>query len=65
MIRLIPWLRRFMPIERAVAAGVDAHVDVWEGMAHGFLSGIGTMDAPTQALDAIGEFLTGRLTISE
>ncbi len=49
-------------VERAVAAGVDARVDVWEGMAHGFLSGIGTMDASARALDAIGEFLTERLT---
>jgi monoterpene epsilon-lactone hydrolase len=49
-------------VERAVAAGVDARVDVWEGMAHGFLSGIGTMDASAQALDAIGKFLTERLT---
>ena len=32
-------------VERAVAAGVDARVDVWEGMAHGFLSGIGTLAA--------------------
>ncbi len=48
-------------VNRAVAAGVDAQVDVWEGMAHGFLSGVGTMDAPTQALKAIGEFLTRHL----
>ena len=49
-------------IERAVAAGVDARVDVWEGMAHGFLSGIGTLAASTQALDAIGTFLADHLT---
>jgi epsilon-lactone hydrolase len=51
-------------VERAVAAGVDARVDVWEGMPHGFLSGIGTLAASTQALDAIGEFLADRLTAS-
>ena len=45
-------------VERAVAAGVDARVDVWEGMAHGSLSGIGTLAASTQALEAIAAFLT-------
>ncbi len=49
-------------VGRAVAAGVDAQVDVWEAMAHGFLSGVGSMDAPTQALKSIGEFLTQHLT---
>ena len=51
-------------VERAVAAGVDARADVWEGMAHGFLSGIGKLAASTQALDAIGSFLADRLTAS-
>ncbi len=51
-------------VERAVAAGVDARVDVWEGMSHGFLSGIGTLAASTQALDEIDRFLTDRLTAS-
>ena len=44
--------------DRAVQAGVDAQVHVWEAMAHGFLSGVGRMDASTQALAATGEFLT-------
>ncbi len=44
-------------VERAAAAGVDARVDVWEGMAHGFLSGIGTLAASSQSLDEIGRFL--------
>jgi acetyl esterase/lipase len=48
-------------VERAVMAGVDARVDVWEGMPHGFLSGIGTLAASEQALDEIGRFLTDRL----
>jgi acetyl esterase/lipase len=52
--------RRF--VERAVTARVDAHVDVWKGMTHVFLSGIGTLAASAQALDMIGTFLTGRLT---
>jgi hypothetical protein len=34
---------------------------VWEGMPHGFLSGIGTLAASKQALDEIGGFLAGRL----
>jgi monoterpene epsilon-lactone hydrolase len=51
-------------VERAVAAGVDAHVDVWEGMAHGFHSGIGVLDACAQTLDAIGGFLADRLKAS-
>jgi acetyl esterase/lipase len=44
--------------ERAVAAGVDAKVDVWEGMPHGFLSGVGQLEASNQALGAIGTFLS-------
>jgi acetyl esterase/lipase len=48
-------------VELAVAAGVDARVDVWEGMPHGFLSGIGTLAASEQTLDEIGRFLAGRL----
>ena len=50
-------------VERAVAAGVDARVDVWEGMPHGFLSGIGTLAASRQALDEIGRFLAERLSV--
>lgn len=48
-------------VERAVAAGVDARLDVWLGMAHGFPSGIGALQASAQALDAIGGFLTEKL----
>ena len=44
-------------VERAVAAGVDARLDVWTGMPHGFVAIIGTK-AAAQALDAIGLFLT-------
>jgi epsilon-lactone hydrolase len=50
--------------ERAVAAGVDAKLDVWEGMPHGFLSGIGNFNAASKALDAIGAFLAERLAIN-
>ena len=48
-------------VERAIAAGVDATLDVWNGMPHGFLSGVGHLSAADHALDAIGVFLTDRL----
>jgi len=44
-------------VERAVAAGVDAELDVWMGMPHGFVTGVGEFDAARQALNAIGTFL--------
>ena len=49
-------------VERATAAGVDARLDVWTGMPHGFVAIIGPIKASTQALDAIGLFLTERFT---
>jgi acetyl esterase/lipase len=51
-------------VERAVASGVDATLDVWEGMAHGFVNGIGKLAAADQALNVIGAFLAQRLTIT-
>jgi acetyl esterase/lipase len=45
-------------VERAVAAGVDAKVDVWEGMPHGFVGSVGRLNAASQALGAIGDFLS-------
>jgi acetyl esterase/lipase len=51
-------------VERAVAAGVDAKVDVWKGMQHVFPSGVGRLGAAASSLDAIGSFLTERLTIA-
>lgn len=48
-------------VERAVATGVDARLDVWMGMPHGFAGGIGELKAASQAMDAVGTFLTGRL----
>jgi epsilon-lactone hydrolase len=47
--------------ERAVAAGVDARLEVWMGMPHGFPGSIGKLKAAAQALDAVGAFLTTRL----
>ncbi len=49
-------------VERAVAAGVDAKLDVWQGMPHGFQGGVGMFAAASQSLEAIGAFLTERLT---
>jgi acetyl esterase/lipase len=49
-------------VERAVAAGVDAELDVWMGMPHGFVTGIGAFVAAQQSLDAIGTFLTARMS---
>jgi epsilon-lactone hydrolase len=48
-------------VERAVAAGVDAKLDIWLGMPHGFVNGVGNLHAANQALQAIGAFLSGRL----
>ena len=48
-------------VERAVAAGVDARLDVWMGMPHGFPAIIGPIKASALALDAIGAFLTDSL----
>ena len=47
--------------ERAATAGVDARVDVWMGMPHGFPASIGKLKAAAPALDALGAFLTERL----
>jgi acetyl esterase/lipase len=44
-------------VENAHAAGVDAQLDIWEGMPHGFLGSIGQTEAAESALSAVGEFL--------
>jgi monoterpene epsilon-lactone hydrolase len=49
-------------VERAVAAGVDAQVDVWMGMPHGFVSGVREFEAARLALRQIGTFLTERFS---
>jgi len=48
-------------VERAMAAGVDARLDVWTGMPHGFVAIIGPIKASAQALEAVGLFLTDSL----
>ena len=48
-------------VERAVASGVDAKLDIWMGMPHGFVTGVGKFNAATQAFSAVGVFLGERL----
>jgi monoterpene epsilon-lactone hydrolase len=48
-------------VERAVAAGVDARLEVWMGMPHGFVANVGMLKAARTALDSIGTFLSKRL----
>jgi acetyl esterase/lipase len=47
-------------VERAVAAGVDARLDVWKGMVHGYLGSPGRLAAATETLQLIGQFLLDR-----
>jgi epsilon-lactone hydrolase len=48
-------------VARAVEAGVDAKLDVWLGMPHGFVGSVGNLSAANNALDAAGSFLSERL----
>ena len=48
-------------VERAVIAGVDATLDVWMGMSHGFVTGVANYNAAKQALHSVGIFLSQRL----
>jgi acetyl esterase/lipase len=48
-------------VEKALAAGVDAKLDVWLGMPHGFALNIGMFDASAKALESSGAFLAERL----
>jgi acetyl esterase/lipase len=48
-------------VEGAVAAGVDAQVDVWKGMPHEFPGSVGRLKAAAKSLDAIGAFIAERL----
>jgi monoterpene epsilon-lactone hydrolase len=48
-------------VERAVAAGVDAKLDVWMGMPHGFVANVRGFNAAREALKASGAFLSERL----
>ena len=51
--------RRF--VERAIAAGVDASLEIWMGMPHGFAGEVGSLKAANKALDSIGAFLREKL----
>jgi epsilon-lactone hydrolase len=46
----------------AVGSGVDARVDVWDGLPHGFIGSIGQMLGADAALTLIGAFLTERFS---
>jgi monoterpene epsilon-lactone hydrolase len=48
-------------VQRAVVAGVDARVDVWMGMPHGFAGRVGALKAAGEALETIGVFLGEKL----
>jgi epsilon-lactone hydrolase len=48
-------------VARAVEAGVDARLDVWLGMPHGFVGSVGNLSAADQSLDAVGTFLREQL----
>ncbi|HYQ00699.1 MAG TPA: alpha/beta hydrolase fold domain-containing protein [Polyangiaceae bacterium] len=44
-------------VERAHRAGVDAQLEIWEGMLHVFPISVGRLRAAARALDAVGVFL--------
>ncbi len=48
-------------VEKAVAAGADAALEIWEGMPHGFAGAAGRLEAADAALGAIGTFVAQRL----
>jgi epsilon-lactone hydrolase len=48
-------------VERAVGAGVDATLDVWEGIVHGFIGDVGRLEAADEALRSAGTFIAERL----
>jgi acetyl esterase/lipase len=48
-------------VARAIEAGVDAKLDVWVGVPHGFVGSVGSVSAADQALHAVGTFLREQL----
>ncbi len=52
-------------VERATAAGVDARLDVWEGMAHGHMGAVGRLAASAETLQLIGQSLSEWFTNSK
>ncbi|WP_263385093.1 alpha/beta hydrolase fold domain-containing protein [Granulicella arctica] len=49
-------------VKRAATAGVDVRLDLWHGMVHGYLGGLGRLAASAATLQLIGEFLKERFT---
>lgn len=47
-------------VDRASDAGVDARLEIWEGMVHGFQGSVGVLNASTQSFQHIGSFLSER-----
>lgn len=47
-------------VERALAAGVDIRLDVWQGMVHSFLGSVGHLAASAETLRLMSEFLVER-----
>jgi acetyl esterase/lipase len=48
-------------VDSAVSAGVDAMLEEWTGMPHGFQASVGKIKVAARSLDEIGAFLTERL----
>jgi len=48
----------------AMSAMRVIELDVWEGMVHGLLGGVGRFAASTEALEISGAFLTRCFTVS-
>ena len=48
-------------VARAIMEGVDAKLDVWMGMPHGFVGRVGALKAADQAMNEVGVFLAERL----
>ena len=46
---------------KVIAAHIDARLDIWMGMPHGFVGRVGALKAADQAMDAVGVFLAKRL----
>jgi monoterpene epsilon-lactone hydrolase len=46
---------------KAIAADIDAKLDIWMGMPHGFVGRVGALKAADQAMHAVGAFLAESL----
>jgi acetyl esterase/lipase len=51
-------------LELALTAGVQARLDLWMGMPHGFVALVGKLRAAGLALQAVSEFCSARLASS-